>query len=122
MRSAADAVTLLGPALAHRDKERVHAAYVAECGLVLAVDEVEGLSCAWIDLPIRHLIGRTLQLGGVGIVIAHNHPSGDPAPSAHDIAATRALANAARVMDIRLLDHLIFARSHCASFRALGLL
>ncbi len=59
---------------------------------------------------------------GTGIVIAHNHPSGDPEPSKADIAATRMLVHAARALEIRVLDHLIFTTTRCTSFRALGLL
>jgi DNA repair protein RadC len=70
-----------------------------------------------------------VQHGATAIVCAHNHPSGDPAPSAADIQATRLLREAARAMDIDLLDHVIIGRSECDpravgyfSFRGAGML
>jgi DNA repair protein RadC len=48
-----------------------------------------------------------LDLGASGIIIAHNHPSGDPNPSAEDKAITNKLASGARFLDMRILDHLI---------------
>jgi DNA repair protein RadC len=57
-----------------------------------------------------------------GIVIAHNHPSGDASVSQADIEATRRLASVVTELDIALHDHLIFAGGDVSSFRALGLL
>ncbi|MDQ8755683.1 JAB domain-containing protein [Sphingosinicella sp. LHD-64] len=72
--------------------------------------------------PMRAIIGAALALDARGLVIAHNHPSGDPRPSRADIRATRRLAETAGALDIRLHDHLIFAGADCRSFRELGLL
>jgi DNA repair protein RadC len=55
------------------------------------------------------------------IAIAHNHPSGDPTPSAADIALTTELASAARLLDIDLIDHLIVGDGRWVSLRRLGL-
>ncbi len=46
-----------------------------------------------------------------GIILVHNHPSGDPSPSPDDIALTRAIVQAVKLMDIELLDHLIIGRT-----------
>lgn len=56
------------------------------------------------------------------IIVAHNHPSGDPAPSGEDIATTRQLAQAGDLFDITLLDHVIVARRGFASMRDQGYL
>lgn len=55
----------------------------------------------------RGILVPALLANAAGIIIAHNHPSGDPAPSAEDFAFTRRLAEAGEVVGIRLLDHLI---------------
>ena len=68
------------------------------------------------------IMGRALGLNSTAILIAHNHPSGDPEPSDSDIQMTRALIEAARVLDIAIHDHVIVARSGIASMRELGLL
>lgn len=51
-----------------------------------------------------------------GVILIHNHPSGDVTPSPSDIAATKLMAEASRVLGIKLLDHLILGRGGCFSF------
>lgn len=70
----------------------------------------------------REIMRRALELGATALILAHNHPSGDPRPSRGDIETTRRIADAARALDICLHDHVIVARSGWSSFRALGLL
>jgi DNA repair protein RadC len=70
----------------------------------------------------REVIKRALELGASAIVLVHNHPSGDPSPSREDVAMTRTVADAGKLLGIALHDHLIMARSGHASLRALGLL
>ena len=55
----------------------------------------------------REVIGPALRLGAASIILVHNHPSGDPTPSPEDVRLTRQLAEAGRVVDIRLHDHVI---------------
>ena len=56
------------------------------------------------------------------VVLAHNHPSGDPTPSQADIEMTRQVAAAAKPLGVQVHDHLIIGRQGNSSFRALGLL
>jgi DNA repair protein RadC len=70
----------------------------------------------------REIIKRALELGAVGLILVHNHPSGDSTPSAADIALTRNIANACQHLELKLIDHVIIARSNWSSMRALGLL
>ncbi len=55
------------------------------------------------------------------VIIAHNHPSGDPTPSADDIAVTRDLVQAGKLLDIQVLDHLIIGSGRWASLKSMGL-
>ena len=73
-------------------------------------------------LPIRLIIADVLQHESAGILLAHNHPSGDPQPSDSDCRLTRRLATVAEALDCLVIDHLIFAGDRCVSFRSLGLL
>ena len=75
-----------------------------------------------VDIPVRAILGDAIRFDSAGIVLAHNHPSGEAKPSRSDKVATRALAIAAEAMDLILVDHLVFAGTDCASFRRLGLL
>ena len=74
------------------------------------------------DFPLRSILADAIRHDSSAILLAHNHPSGDPTPSAADKRATRRLACAAEALDCPVVDHLVFAGQRCASFRALGLL
>jgi DNA repair protein RadC len=58
----------------------------------------------------RQIIARALDLGATGLILVHNHPSGDPAPSEADRRFTRRLGAAAACLGLRLHDHLVVAR------------
>jgi DNA repair protein RadC len=60
--------------------------------------------------------------GAAGVIIAHNHPSGDPTPSAEDRAVTQQLLAAGRLLDIPLYDHVVLAGERWVSFATTGLL
>jgi DNA repair protein RadC len=72
--------------------------------------------------PLREIIADATEHRSAGILLAHNHPSGDPRPSDSDCRATRRLATAAEALDCSVLDHLVFAGRHCTSLRQLGYL
>jgi DNA repair protein RadC len=72
--------------------------------------------------PLRDIITDAAEHCSAGIVLAHNHPSGDSTPSDSDCRATRRLASAAEALDCTLLDHLVFAGNEYSSFRQMGLL
>jgi DNA repair protein RadC len=58
----------------------------------------------------REVFRPAISDGAAAVILAHNHPSGDPTPSAEDIRITRQLVEAGRVIDIRVLDHVILGR------------
>lgn len=60
---------------------------------------------------------QAVREGAAGVVVAHNHPSGDPEPSRNDIDLTRRLADAARLMNIKLIDHVIFGDGRYVSLK-----
>jgi DNA repair protein RadC len=70
----------------------------------------------------REVIKRTLELGASALILVHNHPSGDSAPSAADIAVTQDIIKAAAPLGIMVHDHLIIGRGGHTSLRDLGLL
>lgn len=75
-----------------------------------------------VGLPVRDILRDAARLGSTGVVLAHNHPSGDPSPSTEDCRATRSLALAAEAIDLTVVDHLVFAGRHCRSLRRMGYL
>jgi DNA repair protein RadC len=70
----------------------------------------------------REVVRRALELHASALVVAHNHPSADPNPSAADVEMTRKLVEAARALGIAIHDHIIVAGEDVTSFRTLGLI
>ena len=58
----------------------------------------------------REVFREAIRLSASAVIVAHNHPSGDPAPSRADIQVTRQLREAAKVIGIDLLDHIVLGR------------
>lgn len=70
----------------------------------------------------REVFRAAIAEAAAGIIVVHNHPSGDPTPSAEDRAVTRQLAEAGRLLDLPLYDHVIIAGDRFASLATMGLL
>jgi len=70
----------------------------------------------------REVVKRALELGATAIIMVHNHPSGDPTPSADDIAMTREVAEAAEKLGISLHDHIVIGRKGHVSLKSQGLI
>jgi DNA repair protein RadC len=70
----------------------------------------------------REIARRSLELSASSVILVHNHPSGDPQPSAEDVQMTRKVRRAVEAIDVELLDHLVIGRKGCASFVELNLL
>lgn len=70
----------------------------------------------------REVVRRALELDAAALVLVHNHPSGDPTPSADDLDMTRQIQEAAAVLDIAVRDHIIVGNGRTLSFRARGLI
>jgi DNA repair protein RadC len=102
-------------------RENLWVAHVDEQARCLHVSRHAGDE-AGAGFPLRHIIADAAVHGSAGIVLAHNHPSGDPRPSDSDFRATRRLATAAEALDCTVLDHLVFAGAECTSLRRLGYL
>jgi DNA repair protein RadC len=101
--------------------ERLWVAHVDGAARCVHVECYEGEPES-VVMPVRDIIVDAARLGSAGVVLAHNHPSGDARPSSADCLATRKLARAAEALDFAILDHLIFAGSDCSSMRRMGLL
>ena len=102
-------------------RESLWVAHVDESARCLHLSHYAGAEAETL-FPLRSIVADAAEHGSAGIILAHNHPSGDPRPSDSDCRATRRLATAAEALDCMILDHLVFAGSECTSFRQLGLL
>lgn len=120
--TARDAAEFLEPHLAAVAREKLVVLHLDSERRLLATDEHDVESEETVLMPTRAIFASALKLAASGLVIGHNHPSGNPEPSRADIEATRRLAAAAAELEISLHDHLIFAGGEWRSFRELGLI
>lgn len=78
------------------------------------------ISAALVD-P-RVVFSRAVRLMAATVILIHNHPSGDPSPSPEDIALTRKLIEAGKVLDVQVVDHLVVGQGRYVSFKEKGLI
>lgn len=118
----ANAAGAMFACLADEPTEVMAFVYMGADQQVLGLRHARSGSVSRLVLPIREVAADALAFGAVAVVMAHNHPSGDPKPSIADREATRLLARALGTLEVRLVDHLIVATGGIVSFRSLGLL
>lgn len=104
------------------DHEQLHAYFLDALGQCRHGYYVSQGHTDAVNFCIRTILRQALVSEAVGIVVAHNHPSGDPSPSEQDIQATKAIFSACRLVGLQLEDHLIFGSGQYFSFRDKGLL
>lgn len=98
--------------------ERFHVVFVDEFRGYLGDGPMGHGGPGGLSVRMRELFAKALSMSASGIVVAHNHPSGNCQPSRADVAATCRLEQVARALDIELLDHLIFTFDAVYSMRA----
>lgn len=108
--------------MAHLPSERLKILFLNVSNRVLHEEVVAEGSINEVPIYPREVMRRSLEVGATALILAHNHPSGDPHPSNGDIDATRRIIAAGRALDIVIHDHVIVARSGWTSLRAIGLL
>jgi DNA repair protein RadC len=115
-------IAYLTAALARERVEQVRVLFLDSRNRLIA-DEAAG-SGTVNHTPVypREIMKRALELHATALVLVHNHPSGDPAPSREDIAMTQEMRLAAEALRLTIHDHLIIAGSRWLSFRQEGLL
>jgi len=109
-------------AMAHEPVEQLRVLYLNTRNRLLLDETVIEGSINIAPIYPREIVRRSLEVGATALILAHNHPSGDPKPSREDIRVTRLVAAAGSALDIRLHDHVIVARSGWISLRAGGYL
>ena len=117
--------TLLGyvrTQLQHESREQFRVLFLDRKNQLIA-DELMGQgTVAHAPVYPREIARRALELSASALILVHNHPSGDPAPSRADIDLTREIADALTPLEITVHDHLIAARGGVTSFKSEGLL
>ncbi len=122
LRSWAKVIEYCTASMAYGDTEQFRVLFLDHKHTLVA-DEVQQKGTV-NHTPVypREVVKRALDLGASGIVLVHNHPSGDPTPSRADIDMTKEVEEAGRALKIQLIDHLVIGRGAHVSFREAGLL
>ncbi len=119
--SPADGANLLLPRLRHLEQEELHVILLDTRNRVLATQLVYRGSLNTSVVRIGEIFRAAIESSAAAIIIAHNHPSGDPSPSPEDVAVTRQIGQAGKLLGIELLDHLIIGNGRFTSLKEQGL-
>lgn len=119
VRSPDDIAALVLHEMSALEQEQVRVVLLDVRNRVLGLPTVYVGSVHTTNVRIGELLADALRVKAAAIVLLHNHPSGDPAPSAADVQMTKQLAEAAQLMDMELLDHIVIAGGRFASMKQL---
>jgi DNA repair protein RadC len=109
-------------AQAYDNKEAFRILFLDKRNQLLA-DEVQGSGTVdHTPVYVREVVKRALELSSTSIILVHNHPSGDPAPSRADIDMTKMIVMAGKPLGVTVHDHIIVGRQGHASMKGLGLI
>jgi DNA repair protein RadC len=122
VRGPDDAARLVVPRLLGRDREHCLLVTLDVRHRLLDVSTVSVGTAEHTFMSPREVFRDALAAGASAIFLAHNHPSGDPSPSADDRQITRRLAHAGATLGVELLDHLVVGDPDWVSLARLGVL
>ena len=121
INSPADAAALVQSEMSLLDKEHLRTILLDRRNRVLEIVEVYQGSVNSSQIRVGEIFQAAIGRHASAIVVIHNHPSGDPTPSPDDVAVTRAIVQAGKLLDIELLDHLVIGQGKWVSLKERGL-
>jgi len=116
------AVRALAPHLAHREREALVVGLLTRKQRLIAVTPIYMGNVAGISVRTGELFCEALRRNAAAILLGHNHPSGDPEPSADDLRTTRDAVAAGRLLGVSVVDHVIIGAGRHVSLRERGAL
>jgi len=121
IQSPEHAAELLMYEMSTLDQEHLKVLLLDTRNQLLRVVEVYHGSLNTSLVRISEVFRDAVRDNAAAMIVVHNHPSGDPSPSPEDIAVTRAIVEAGKLLDIEVLDHLIIGQGRFVSLKAKGL-
>jgi DNA repair protein RadC len=121
IKSPADVANLLLLEMSHLDQEQLRTVLLDTKNRVQTIATVYVGSVNSAQIRVGEVFREAVRRNSTAMIVAHNHPSGDPSPSPEDILVTRQIVEAGKLLDIELLDHLIIGRGRYVSMRERGL-
>ena len=119
--SPEDAFNLVSGDMAFLEQEHLRAILLNTKNQVVGIADVSRGTVNAAQVRPAEVFREAVRRTCPAIIVTHNHPSGDPTPSAEDIAVTKDLVEAGRVLDVEVLDHLVVAQGRFVSLREKGL-
>ena len=120
VRSPQDVANLLLPEMGLLEQEELRVVLLNTRNQVLGVHTVYRGSVNTSLVRVGELFREAVRQNCPALVVAHNHPSGDPTPSPDDVAMTKQAVEAGRLLDIEVLDHLVIAHQRFVSLKERG--
>lgn len=121
VRSPADVAQLLMAEMAHLEQEHFRTLYLDTRNRLLGSDTLYVGSLNASHIRVGEVFREAVKRNCASLIVAHNHPSGDPTPSPEDVEVTRQLVAAGNLLGIEVLDHLIIGQQRFVSLRERGL-
>ncbi len=121
INSPADAAALVQYEMSALEQEHLRALLLDTKNHLLDIVEVYKGSVNSSQVRVGEVFKAAVRRNATAIIITHNHPSGDPTPSPEDVAVTRALVQAGKLMDVDVLDHLVIGKGRFVSLKERGL-
>ena len=122
IRSPEDAAGLVMEEMRHLDREHFRAILLNTKNQVIATDNVSVGTLNSSAVHPRELFRNAIKRSAAALILLHNHPSGDPAPSREDIDITGRLVQSGKIIGIEVLDHVIIGDNKFTSLKAEGLI
>lgn len=122
IRSSRDANDLILPYFLDLTHEEFFCIFLNRANKVLKVDQISKGGVSGTVTDVRIIFKNAVLLTASGVIVAHNHPSGNLNPSESDVKITRKIKEAGDILDVQLLDHLIIHNSDYYSFADNGIL
>lgn len=122
IRTPADVAEPLIDSMGALEREELRVMLLDAKNVVIGERTVYRGNLAGSSVRVGEVYRDAVRACAAAVIVAHNHPSGDPSPSAEDVRITAELAEAGRLLDIDMLDHLVIGRGRWSSLRAIGAL
>ena len=122
IKSPEDAAGLVMEEMRHFDREHFRAILLNTKNQVIGTDKVSVGTLNSSAVHPRELFRNAIKRGAASVILVHNHPSGDPAPSKEDMDITGRVKEAGNIIGIGVLDHIIIGDNKFTSFKANGLI
>ena len=116
-----DVVRLIGYEMAALEQEQLRTVLLDTRNRIIRVPMIYQGSANEASVRIAELFRDAIRANAIGIILVHNHPSGDPTPSAADVSLTAEVVAAGKLLDIAVIDHLIIGHAGHVSLKRLGL-